>query len=473
MVEVAKYTLVLIAIINAAIVVVPYLMGRAELMSIRNFFLLGFTIYQVTSGVICLHNPANFASEIALSQPADTSLKFVIWVIVFEAVFLAAYRWGIGAKRLARWTPIIQGEAREPILWLFAFTLLGAAALLRLSVFIPYVSILTSHIGTSVAAVAAGLGAWIWVRRPLNPAAAAFMFLVLFLAIAIGITGVFGRRPIVAIAACIGWGTYYSRWRNLHPATVLARAAIFGIIPVVLVAKYTTVRGNFYQSSEGPFSRMMQIAEADTMTGLVDLVSGQECAAWSMYLMQMYPEYHEYRHMHAIKYYFQFSVPRAIWPDKPHALAEIAWVDADIPGMPDGFTIGPGIIGHAASEGGFYALLIYATALGLFVRYFDSVLARAPMQPFVALPIGASMGNLLGIPRGETPNFAYEFTVGVLGSLVILIIVARLLKAMGFITNSDFNQPGLEGDTHHADGSTDGLYDPNYTASYGSDPESN
>lgn len=466
MTELAKYTLVLVAIINLALVIIPYVIGRTDLFTIRNFFLLGFTLYQVTSGVITLHNQNSFDSDLILSDQETISATFAIWVILFEIIFLAAYRWGFGAKRLARWTPIIEGEPREPILWIFVFALLGMAVILRVSVLIPYISILTYHIGTSVAAVAAGLGAWIWVRRPLNPAAAGVMFLVLVLAIAIGITGAFGRRPIVAIAGCLAWGTYYSRWRNLPPVTVLLRAGIFGFIPLILVANFTAVRGHFAEGS-GPFTRISQILTADTRIGLLDIFSGQECAAWSMHLMERYPEYHEYRHLHAIKFYFQFSVPRAIWPEKPDALATIAWRDADISGKPEEFSIGPGIIGHAAAEGGLYALVLYAIVLGLFVRYFDAVLARAPMQPFVALPIGASLGNLIGIPRGEAPNFAYEFTAGVIGSFVILIVIARILKAVGLITDRDLAEQ-IAGEEDSPTDPAEPLRDPRY-ASYGSD----
>jgi len=461
MTDFAKYILVLVTLVNLAIVVVPYLRGTGELLSCRNFFLLGFTIYQVTSGIISLHNPFSYTSEIIVSRKDDIALAFAAWVIVFEVVFLLAYRWGFGAKRLARWTPIIRGEPREPVLWIFAFALLGAALAFRFSVLIPYISIITTHVGWSVSAVAAGLGAWIWVRRPLNPAAAGFMFLILILAIGISISGTFGRRPLVAIVGCMVWGTYYSRWRNFHPASVILRAAVFGFIPLILVAKFSAARGDFQNPDLGIVARLSAIVQADTIVGITDVLSGQECAAWSMFLMEQYPEYHEYRHLHTIKYYFQFSVPRALWPEKPEPLATIAWVDADVAGMPDGFSIGPGIIGHAGSEGGFYALILYAIVLGLFVRYFDAVLARAPMQPFVALPIGSSLGNLIGIPRGEASNFAYEFTVSVVGAFVMLVFVARILKLAGLITPEDLAQQDEEsGEDAPAH------YDPELAAAY-------
>ena len=68
MVEIAKYGLLLIAFINAAIVVIPYMLGKAELMTCKNFFLFGFTIYQVTSGYITLANPGSYTPEITVSQ---------------------------------------------------------------------------------------------------------------------------------------------------------------------------------------------------------------------------------------------------------------------------------------------------------------------------------------------------------------------------------------------------------------------
>lgn len=472
MVELAKYGLILVAIANLAIVIVPYMLGRAELMTCRNFFLFGFTIYQVTSGVITLANPGSYTPEIMVSQQDAIAGKYLLWIIIFEVIFLACYRWGFGTKKLAQWTPIVKGTPREPVLWIFAFTLLGVALLLRFTILIPYVSVLTTHIGMSTAAVAAGLGAWVWVRRPLNPAAAALMFGVLGVALIISLAGIYGRRPIVAITGCLAWGTYYSRWRNLQPARVIVYAAIFGIIPVVLVAKYTAIRGQFQGSEAGGYQRLTAMINADTKVGLMDLVSGQECAAWSMYFMEIYPEHFHYRHMHSIEYYFVFSVPRALWPEKPEPLATVGWRDAGIPGMPDGFSIGPGMIGHAAAEGGFYALILYAGIFGLFIRYFDAVLARAPTQPFIALPIGASLGNLIGIPRGEVANFTYEFTVGVLGALVMLIIVAKILKMAGLITEDDFSR--FEEDHYgadHDDYDEGPYYDPELAASYSADPD--
>lgn len=469
MTDIAKYILALVALANIAVILVPYLRGTGELLSCRNFFLLGFTIYQITSGIVTLHNPFSFATELTLSRQDDIAIEFAMWVVIFEILFLVAYQWGLGARRFAQWTPIIRGEPREAVLWIFAFTLLGVALVLRFSVLIPYVAIITTHIGWSVAAVAAGLGAWIWVRRPLNPAAAGFMFLILFLAIAINISGAFGRRPIAAIGGCLAWATYYSRWRNLPPASVIGRAAVFGIIPLILVAKFTAARNvDFQDSSLGVFSRIYAIAKADTVFGIKDLFFGQECAAWSMHLMERYPEYHEYRHLHAIKFYFQFSIPRAIWPEKPDALAIIAVSDADIAGVPEGFSIGPGILGHAGAEGGLYALVLYAIVLGFFIRYFDAVLERAPMQPFVALPIGSSLGNLIGIPRGETPNFAYEFTVGVMGAFLMLVVVARLLKLAGLIAPEDLAR---EDDTDSEDHPP--RYDPELAASYSEGPDAN
>lgn len=467
MVQIAVFGLWIVVAFNVAIILVPYLRGTGDLLNIRNFFLLGFTIYQVTSGIISLTDPNSFTTELTLGQKDAIAAQFLIWIITFEVVFLAFYRWGFGVKKLAQWTPIIKGRTREPVLWTFAFTLLGVAALMRFSVNIPYVAVITTHVGTSIAAVAAGMGAWIWVKRPLNPAAAFVMFTVLILAIAIGTFGIFGRRPIVAISCCLVWGTYYAKWRGLPPTKVVVQAVLISIIPVVLVAKFTAVRGQEIRESASPLATLTRVAGGSTYKGMQDLLSGQECAAWSMHLMEMYPESYEYRPLHTIRYYFELPIPRAIYPNKPNALAEIAWRDAGVTGMPTGYTIGPGMLGHAGSEGGYPVLILYAVIFGLFLRYFDAVVMRAPTQPFVVLPIGASLGNLLGIPRGEVPNFAFEFTVGVVGAFVMLIVVAYALKLVGFISAEDFAESEEEFeylDDHHEHD----VYDPQY-ASYGQD----
>lgn len=438
MVEIAVFGLVIMAAINVAVILVPYFNGTGELLTIRNFFLVGFTIYQITSAIISLTVPFSFDLQLVLIYKEQTAITYFSWVVIFEIVFLAFYRWGFGAKRLAKWTPVVKGETREPILWLFAFILLGVALLLRFSVFIPYVAIVANEVGTAIAAVATGLGAWIWIRRPFNPVTAAVMFAVLIAAIGISSLGIFGRRPIVAVTGCLLWGAYYARWRGLPPSQVIWKAAILGIIPIVLIAKFSATRGESNRENTSVVTVLTKVATGDTRRGLQDLLMGQECAAWSMHLMEVYPEAYDYRWFHAFKYFFQFPIPRAIYPDKPDALAEIAWVDAGVTDKGAGFTIGPGILGHAASEGGLIAVVFYAAVLGLFIRYFDSVAARAPNQPFVVLPIGSSLGNLLGLPRGEVPNFAFEFMMGVVGSLVMLIIVAKVLKMMGLISDQDF-----------------------------------
>ncbi|HED53493.1 MAG TPA: hypothetical protein ENJ00_04755 [Phycisphaerales bacterium] len=444
-------SLIIIAAFNFGLILIPYLMGKGELMTIKNVFLVGFTIYQVTSGAISIFDPYSYTSELYLTNPDSTTATYLAYVIIFEFVFLIMYRWGIGAKKFAHITPVIRGEPRESILWLFAFLLIFVALVLRITVRVPYVAVLTNHVGTSTAAVAAGLGAWIWVRRPFNPVAMSMMVGILLLSIFVAIIGVFGRRPIVAVVGCTVWATYYSRWRFLPPRQVLVRALIFGIIPVIIVAKYTTVRGQFYGSDMGSFQRMKIIASASTKTGLVDLASGQECAAWSMWLIETHPDILPYNHLHAIKYYFQLPIPRTIYHDKPTALAVTAWRDAGVSGKPPGYTIGPGILGHAGAEGGFYALILYAAVTGLFVRYFDSILAKAPKQPFVSLPIGASLGNMLGMPRGESPNFAFEFTVGVMGTFVMLFIIAWFLKLIGYISSDDLNNTDELDDQSDAD----------------------
>ena len=148
MVSLVVFGLCVVTAINLAVILVPYIKGTGELLSIRNFYLLGFTIYQVTSGIISLTNPFSFITEITLSQKEQIAGQFLIWIITFEALFLLCYRWGFGAKKLASVTPIIKGRTREPVLWLFAFTLLGVAIALRFAVALPYVSEITTHVGT-------------------------------------------------------------------------------------------------------------------------------------------------------------------------------------------------------------------------------------------------------------------------------------------------------------------------------------
>ena len=55
----------------------------------------------------------------------------------------------------------------------------------------------------------------------------------------------------------------------------------------------------------------------DLRAGVFELLQGQRTGRVSMWLVENYPEQYPYRHLHTLRYFFCFPVPRAWWPAKP------------------------------------------------------------------------------------------------------------------------------------------------------------
>ena len=112
------------------------------------------------------------------------------------------------------------------------------------------------------------------------------------------------------------------------------------------------------------------------------------------------------------------SVPRRWWPGKPIPLSMEIAREARLSRVNwNRLKLGPGVIGHAAAEGGWYALIIYALIAGLYFRFFDEIIRNNPDSPFVILAVGSALGQFLGLPRGSVPNFAFIAVMTVTGSM--------------------------------------------------------
>jgi hypothetical protein len=141
----------------------------------------------------------------------------------------------------------------------------------------------------------------------------------------------------------------------------------------------------------------------------------------------------ETRHLETITYLVTFPVPRAIWTGKPYPLstymADFSRRDGVRLGR-TGVTNPAGIIGNAAYEGGFYALIIYAILAGLILRFFDQLLIEHDTQPMVILPLGCALGHMIGAARGETSVFMFNYIWTTLSCMFIMLVLLRVVRML-------------------------------------------
>jgi len=404
-----------------------------EILSLRNFALLGFIIFQLTSGAIPLW--MNWNNRYRLQDWESAGVTFAAMATVFLLIFLVAYELGMGAKTLARVVPTTRTVPNLPTMAILAVGLTLAAMFLRLTIAvapIPVVTAVSSKVGVAFAALACGLVGWMWAPRLLNVAYAGFASVIVMVNLAAVMHGAFGRRNLVALGACFLWGMYYSHWRHLPLRGMMTRLAIMSVPPLILLAAFTSIRA----SQERPdLAQQVQAltAQSDVREGVIDLLAGQNTAPGSMWLIENYPERYEYRHLMTVRYFFALPVPRIIWRDKPMPLSTMIATQARITGVNwDMLKIGPGIIGHAAAEGGWYALVVYALLGAFFLRFFDQIVQINPTSPFVVLPVGSALGQVVGLPRGETSAFAMNYVVGVVGAYISMIVLARIVATLGW-----------------------------------------
>jgi len=418
--------LLFLAFLTLGIMLYQQITGKHRLLTVRNFALLGFVVFQLTGGFLPLWTTIDGRYNI---NWVPTGFQYILMATMFLLVFFPVYHWGIGAKRLAKWTPtsaVVPGTAT--MLWLAAlFTIM--AIVLRLSVSIPYVSMIAGRMGIGFASVAVAFSAWVWIRSMWNPVYLMWFATVLAANLALVLSQSFGRRNLIAIGAAMMWGMYYSKLRFMKPSALILRVVIISIPPLFLVAAFTSVRdsGDARVSLTQQLTRMT--TNSDIKSGLLLMAGGQDCARVGLWCIENFPERFEYDHLLAVKYFFFLPIPRNIWEDKPLPLGVRQPKLAKLKGVNlDELTTGPGVIGHAAAEGGYYALVIYAIVGALFLRYFDEVVTRNTVNPLVVLPVGASLGQIVGFARGDLSLFAAAYIVAVVGVYITTITLAKMLE---------------------------------------------
>ncbi len=428
----AGYFYVLAALV-AGLMIRQYARGAHDLLSLRNVALAGFIVFQLTSAAQVMN--LNGAGPFALQNPVGTGVVYAIWSTVFLAVFLAAYAYAPGIPRLAAIPRPRRIDVSDRSLRLFAIVcLIGGAALMVLP--IPLVMHVTSKVGFSLMAIAAGLAGWVWARRPQAVEAIVPALFVLTAALTCSLIVGFGRRPLVAVAGCFIVAAYFSRWRYLSPKPVMVRLAALAIPAVLAVAMFTAARGGLRDSSSNPIAHIKSVATANPVAGLGMLADGQGTAAKSMWIMENFPEQHAYRPLSTLLYAAYFPVPRAWWEGKPETLsmdlphlARVQMVNRDV------LTLGPGAIGHAAADGGFLVLILYAVIAALALRFADEIIVRHATQPLVVLPVMCALGQILGLARGEAGVFASIYAISAVGAWVFVACASWALVRMGLVAS--------------------------------------
>ncbi|MCA9293117.1 MAG: hypothetical protein KDA20_04810 [Phycisphaerales bacterium] len=420
--------LILVAFAIGSKIAVDVVRKRTELVSIRTFFMIGFILFQCTSAAIPLWT--NYYPRYPINDPAGTGLRYAGLVSMFLLLFFVSYDKGPFVRKLAAKLPnssLSPGVGKQLGL---AAVLVVIAVALRFGVMIPLIGILANFAGLGIASVAAGVAGWIWAPRLLNPVVAMIAGAVILAALAVTITGTFGRRGLVSVCACTVWGMYYSHFRTIAKVKYMPTLGVVTVAGTLFLALFSSVRAEAQNKNFGPVEYVKLMAtRADLREGMALLAGGQETGHISLWLTEEFPERTEYENLLGLAYGFMVPIPRGWWEEKPMPIskriphiANLRKVDLVT------LTIGPGVIGTAWADGGWWPVALYALIFGLSARLLDQWVANGPTNLFVVLPVGSAVGQVLAIPRGEVGLFAFMYVFSLISTWIMMTILAKVLR---------------------------------------------
>ncbi len=410
------------------VMVVQAARRSVEVPTIRNLFLAGVIVFQLASGALSLFFNEFF--EVDVNDPGSAGIAFLFLISAFLAIFWFFYGRGWLVTRPARRRAGVERTVSSFAAIPVAFLLVGTGIVLRLVIgrTVPVLGVLTDIMGIGALAAGAGLAVWAWAPRFWNPAVGIPAICVSLIACFALLVGTYGRRELLSLIFTLFFAVYYSRWRQLSLMGMSYRLAIVGAGALVFVALFTSVRAaTFRMKDVGSIAG--EITRGDIGEGLMLLVSGQSAGAISMWTVENYPESFPYRPFASVVYAVAQPIPRLVWANKPLAFGyEIVRQSQSESGtVEEGYTMGPGLIGHIVHDNPWLALVPYAVLLGLFCRWLDEHLRLRGSDPFVVLPIAVAGGEVLGFARGELGYFFFRAAVSMLTAWVAMRLCAMVV----------------------------------------------
>ena len=437
--------LTIVAIVLVMKVISHARSGRVELFSVRNLFLAGFFIFQISSAVLGLGffifgdvQPTNFQT---------TPLIYAFMVSIFLWIFFWAYNreWGF-LRRLRVPGP---GWDGGPTAWLLlSVVMLAFGAGLKMGlIYIPLINIIASQMGGGVIAGAAACAGWGWAKNFRNVSVATIAIVVLGAACMLILYRAFGRRPVLGVLMAFGWSLYWGLWRAYPPGMLMRRLALWGGAAMFALVAYTASRSSANQFEKKGIAELLraviEVRGEDMQAGIAAVFSGQNAGPLSMWAIETYGKGYPHHPLHQVEYFFTMPIPRAIYPGKPEPLGKII-VDHGyirLKGSGNVYNVGPGIIGHSAHDVPWIALPLYALLIGVFMRCIDEKTRWSLHLPVVVIPMGCALGQVMALARGEAALFVFEGIMAMIGAWIFIRFGARIVALFGGMVQTPPEDP--------------------------------
>lgn len=393
---------------------------RWDLLSWRNVFLLGMAHFYYLGGFFSAENIV-VMTDFHIGSPQAFDL--LAWLmLLFTGLYMASASWAMNRPGLTRVLPRVEIPRTTPgVVGTIGGLLL--VALVAAIVPIPgFIGLIIAQIRGQLAAVAMGLATYFLLVRKFNPIAWAVFLSAFVIGLVAATVGTGSRRVALGVLLAIPWIWHYYSWRYRRPATNLLRVSAAAVIGALAVLFYSPMRAqDIGRMGTGATAELRLNQFIELMTNpkieweLVNYLLYTDTVTNTLFILDSYPNQFAYMPMHGVKWFFANPIPRAIWPTKPEALGALLRDQMSVQA-----NLGPGIIGHGWSEMHFVGVIYYAVFFGVLVGVFDRACRDRISNPFFVALIGGSMGNVMALPRGDTPLFMIQIMGGLVGAIAVL-----------------------------------------------------
>ncbi len=472
MLTLLSITALLLTVGILGFMVLGYLWGGQPLVSWRNIFLLGYVQFYTLT--VILAAPLEFPSE--FYRPTGTGYpRLLVAMPLFLIIFMLCCKWASTWTWPARVVPQVRlpvttGGVLTTCIFLAVFCLatlaLGGGT---------FGEALSFFVRTAVSTAAVGLAFYLVMRFPRNPVYWG-LFLALFAFAAIlAVTGSIDRRNFLSVFFVVPWMWYFFQLRYQRPTRTLAQLAAVGAVSFVCLVIYNAGRHRVdegkatFEKRASQFTQLVQNPDFSSKNIVQNLIL-QDTALNTLAIMELYPDEFDYIPLHGLHFFLVNPIPRNIYPDKPKALGILLKEQFKIAA-----NLGAGIIGHGWAEAHWIGIVYYAVFFGCLVAVFDRLCLERLDNPYFIVAVGANLGNVLGLPRGETSMFLDMIVAGFFACLILYTVAASILRPymlLGIpipaydLVPAAFRRQ-LEADQHAEDAFND---DPDTAAAYAAGP---
>ncbi|MGD9690194.1 MAG: hypothetical protein AB7K52_11125 [Phycisphaerales bacterium] len=413
-------TAALVTIFVIALLAHEWWVKGEPLMSWRNFFLVGYLQFYCFS--IVHWSLTQYPSPV-YNPRGEMFGTLAATLVVFLGLWLLCYRWGF------RWTwpARIMPQVRLPLTtsaFLICTVMLAALSLL-------FTGIIRGGVGDSILAqmrvplmsAAGGCATVLVVSNPKNFLWWGLLISVMVLGLIVATIGTIDRRNFLSVLFVVAWVWYYISLRDQPKLRLAVKLGAVLVVFFLALATYNAGRqykhfNAGFEDRAAQFQRLAAEGPNLSSRNVIDGMFLQDTHICTQAIMENYPSIFPYQPLHGILYYFGNPIPRVIWPSKPEAMGIILQRQLRVPA-----NLGIGCIGHGWAEAAWIGVVYYAIGLGLICGIADRLARMRADNPFFLISIGCSLGNVLGLARGETSLFMVLITVGFVVSTVVFWVV--------------------------------------------------